>query len=166
VPNFEPWIPIVAPVATVFAAFLAAIPFYLQTNLKRKEEIRLTRAGQAEADVRLCTLFVQLMAKAHNRSEWTVADAAVQAAINSEGPLAPTSTEAFRDLIQAAVVYPAGLSEQLAAISAVAELGVRYDLLCAPGLVGLESVASWWPPPIPPVLTAAIETLKAKSRTA
>ena len=160
-PNLQPWIPIIAPVATVLTAALAAIPLYRQTTLKRQEEARLTRANRAEVDARLYGLFVQLMAKAHARGDSTIAEAAVQAAISSGGPLAPISPEAFRRLVQAAIVtYPVGASEQLAAIAAVAELGVRYDSLHAPALAGLDSVALWFPPPLPTVLTSAIERLK------
>lgn len=159
-PNLEPWIPIIAPVATVLTAAIAAIPLYRQTNLKRQEEVRLTRASRAEVDARLYGLFVQLMAKAHARGESTIAETAIQAAISSGGALAPTSIEAFSHLVQAAVVtYPVGLSEQLAAIAAVAQLGARYDSLHAPALAGLQSLASWFPPPLPPALTAAIERL-------
>ena len=101
------------------------------------------------------------MAKAHARGDSTIAEAAVQAAITSGGAIAPTSTEAFSRLVQDAVVtYPVGLSEQLAAIAAIAELGTRYNSLHTPALAGLESIASWFPPPVPAALAAAIERLR------
>jgi hypothetical protein len=56
-------LPVLVPLATVGAATIAAIPVYRQFKLRVAEENRLAVANRAELDVRLLTLFTELMGR-------------------------------------------------------------------------------------------------------
>jgi len=156
--DITPWVPVIAPLASVGAATIAAIPPYRQYRLKQEETLRLIQATRADVDVKLLNTFVTLMARAHARGDSVVVDAAVQAALAAGSQLAPTSLEGLKDLLDHAVVtYPVGFSEQEAAIAAVSELGTRYDILHAPALAGLQHLATWHRTSL--VLSAALERL-------
>lgn len=140
----DDWLPLIGPVATIIVAWVALQPAYLQFKSKLNEEQRLARSSRAEADIRLMTLFTQLMAKAHAREIPIVAVDLAAAVIASQSSLAPASLDELKCLLEACVVTPAaGAAEQEAAIAAVAELGCRYEVLRAPALAGLEQIEGW-----------------------
>jgi len=132
------------PIATVAAAAVAAIPVYRQYRFQVAESGRLAEATRAEVDVRLLTLFVSLMGKAHARGDSGVSESAVQAALAPGSPFAPATPDELTEIVEhARYTLPVGFDEQEAAIAAVAELGVRYDVLRTPALVGLRGLAKW-----------------------
>lgn len=138
------WIPVAAPVATVLAAAIALRPAYLQYKAKIREDVRLTEASRAEADIRLLELFTHLMAKAHARGNGIVVGEAVTAILADQSTLKPSSIADVEEVLQSCTVtLPVGAAEQEAAIAAIAELGCRYDVLYRPALAGLENIASW-----------------------
>lgn len=146
--DLEPWIPVIAPVATVLAAFIAAIPVFRQAQTRREEEARATLVSQAETEAQMLQTFVALMSKAHARGESVVAEAFLQSLVESGSDVAPTTLQDLRDILSAATVtYPVGAAEQEAAIAAIGELGSRYDFLRDPARAGLQNISSWNDPP-------------------
>jgi hypothetical protein len=134
-------IPVLVPLATVGAATIAAIPVYRQFKLRVSEENRLAVANRAELDVRLLTLFAELMGKAHARGPSMLSESTVTKIVEQQGSLAPTSLSELKDLLEACtVVYPVGAAEQDAAIAAIAELGCKYEVLRFPAERALEEV--------------------------
>jgi hypothetical protein len=139
-------LPVLVPLATVGAATIAAIPVYRQFKLKVAEENRLAVANRAELDVRLLTLFTELMGKAHARGLSILSESTVTKIIEQQGSLSPSSLSELVELLEACtVVYPVGTAEQDAAIAAIAELGGKYELLRFPAERALETIRNFKP---------------------
>ncbi len=161
------WIlPILPSVITVAgvgaAAFLSARSVSRQLELQRKQEERKAAESLAEMDARLLDLFVGLMGKAHGRAGSMLADSAVQAAIASNGPLAPKDQKEFKSLVQAGVAnQPVGRGEVEAAVAAIAELGCKHPVLRGPALAGLADLETWDEKERPKALPDALKRLRA-----
>ena len=139
-------LPVLVPLATVGAATIAAIPVYRQFKLRVAEENRLAVANRAELDVRLLTLFTELMGKAHARGPSILSESAVTKIMEQQGPLTPSSLSELKELLEACtVVYPVGSAEQDAAIAAIGELGWKYEVLRSPAERALETIKSYRP---------------------
>ena len=138
--------PVLVPLATVGAAAIAAIPVYRQFKLRVAEENRLAVANRAELDVRLLTLFTELMGKAHARESSMLSESTITKIVEQQGPLSPSSLSELKELLKACtVVYPVGSAEQDAAIAAIAELGFKYEVLRFPAERALEEIKSFKP---------------------
>lgn len=113
---------------------------------KVAEENRLAVANRAELDVRLLTLFTELMGKAHARGLSILSESTVSKIIEQQGSLSPSSLSELKELLEACtVVYPVGTAEQDATIAAIAELGGKYELLRFPAERALETIRNFKP---------------------
>ncbi|MEV8352394.1 hypothetical protein ACFVTT_04345 [Streptomyces niveus] len=132
----------------------AAIAASFQYASKVREEKRLARLAQIEADTRIADAFATLMGKAHGRGETHLSEAALP--ILFEGELldevrrslarivtgqADHASEARADrALDVATLRTVGVgkADTDAAIQLIAQLGLKHPLLTRPALVGLE----------------------------
>lgn len=114
-------------------------------RLKLRAETRQQRSAEIEAEIRLQTLFSELMKVANGRSGYQVSEKAVDFVLQrvkvAEGELdIEVLNQKLEDL--AILNLPVGSAAQDAAVAAIAMLATRYDVLREPGLRALESLCN------------------------
>jgi len=123
----------------VVAAFMTLREY----KLKLRAEVRLANAANIESDVKLLTLFTQLMEIAHARGpSMLVSDKLFEAMwphLQKAGVSDPRSA--------ALITTPVGAASQDAAIAAIAALGRKHKVLRPVALSALESLAGFKPQP-------------------
>ena len=111
-------------------------------RLKLQAERRQQRSAEVESEIRLQTLFSELMEIANGRNGYQVSEKAVEFLLqNFKGDLnLAVLNQAVKDL--AILTLPVGSAQQDAAIAAIAALTLRHSILEDPGLRALESLCS------------------------
>ncbi|MEV8224702.1 hypothetical protein AB0P41_01255 [Streptomyces sp. NPDC079167] len=132
----------------------AAIAASFQYASKAREEKRLARLAQIEADTRIADAFATLMGKAHGRGQTHLSEAALP--ILFEGELLDETRNALTRIVTGQSEHRAearadraldvatlrtvgvGKADMDAAIQVIAQLGLKHSLLTRPAWVGLE----------------------------
>ena len=133
------------PFASAFTLMSIAVGAWLsleQYSLKLKSE-------KIEADIKLMTLFTNIMRIAHARGGYTVSEKIIEKLFDdkilSEEEL-KDSHQLNQRLVDAAILTtPVGVAEQDAAIAAIAKLVARHEVLKEVALEGLRSIKSFKP---------------------
>ncbi len=129
--------------STAIAAWVGV----LQYRVKVEAEKRLQESNRAEVDVRLSKLFAELMWLAHARAGSHVSEKCIEELFEKE----MITKEDMGDLdslnkkIAATCILslPVGVASQNAAITSLAVLGHRYEILREPAKTGLNSLKSF-----------------------
>jgi hypothetical protein len=120
------WISTLTPIAallTVVFAFYRARKEFIE---KQKAERRVFKSAEIESNVKLMTLFPQIMDIAHSRVGNHVSEKAIEILLSRSGGTSHDVTE----LIASAVIQlPAGAAAQDAAICAIWKLGREHEVL-------------------------------------
>jgi hypothetical protein len=114
-------------------------------RLKLQSELRQQQSAEIEAEIRLQTLFSELMKTANGRSGYQVSEKAVEFLLqNIKTTTGETDIVALNRAIQdlAILRLPVGSASQDAAVAAIAALTLRYKALEEPGLRALESLCN------------------------
>ena len=123
-------------------------------RLKLRAEARLANSTQVELDIKLLTLFPQIMNTAHARGENIYSEKSVEllfqrvmASIDAEGGTADIEPKRIRDALSGAAILaaPVGAAAQDAAIAAIWALGKRHDLLRPVSQRALQSIMEFRP---------------------
>lgn len=132
----------------------AAIAASLQYASKVREEKRLARLAQIEADTRIAEAFASLMGKAHGRGDTHLSEAALP--ILFEGDLLDEVRRSLTRIVTGNSQHEAearadraldvatlrtvgvGVADMDAAIQVIAQLGLRHPLLTRAAWVGIE----------------------------
>jgi hypothetical protein len=141
------------PVSTFITLVSISVGVWLslkEYRLKLQTEARLSHSTQAETDIRLLTLFTQIMNIAHARSGTIASEKAIEKMFD-KGIL---TQDDFKDMnalhkkIQTVSVFSltVGLAAQVAAIAAIATLAKRHDVLREPAIAGLQSLSDQFNP--------------------
>lgn len=134
---------ILIPFASAFALISVAIGVWLslqQYSLKLKSE-------KVEADIKLMTLFTEIMSIAHARGGYTLSEKAIEK-IFDNNILSPQDLKNPYDLNKkladiAILTTPVGIAEQDAAIAAIAKLASRHPVLKDVALEGLNTIKTF-----------------------
>ncbi len=158
------WVVPLTQVVTLISLSFGIILSILQYRLKVKAEIRLKDASIAEVDTKLIKLFTEVMDIAHSRINHIVSDTIIeelfkknvfnQADFDNLNQLNKKIEEA------ATLPIPVGAAAQDAAIIAIGNLAVKYDILREPAIVGLETIKTFHPL----LTTETIEKIKAVNK--
>ena len=133
--------------AVVIIGTITASVALREYKLKAKAEIRQMQSAQAETDVRMTKLFVELMWLANGRAGGQTSETCIEKlferdVINKDDFEVPERLHE-KVLLYCGFGIPVGLGTQLAAIAAVATLAKRYTVLADPAKVGLKHLAGW-----------------------
>ena len=147
--NIKDW---VVPVSSCIALLTISLGAWLslrEYRLKLKSEARLSHSEQVEADIRLLTLFTEIMNIAHARGKSLVSEKTIEEMFDKN----ILKKDDYTDLVQlnkkiataSVLTLPVGVSAQEAAIAAIAMLAKRHDVLKEPAIAGLKSLSEWLP---------------------
>ena len=132
-------------VAAVWGGLLALRDY----KLKLQAEARLANAARVEADVKLLSLFIEVMNVAHARGQSLLVSEKL-----FEAMWPKLQAQGRTDVKDAAVItLPVGAASQDAAIAAIGELGKKHALLRPSALHALRSLATFKPAVANPVLS-------------
>ncbi len=111
-------------------------------RLKIRSETRQQKSAEIEAEIRLQTLFSEIMKTANGRSGYQLSEKAAEFFLQNiklEGEVdVDNLNRSLADL--AVLTLPVGSAAQDAAVAAISSLAIRYDVLRSPGLRALESL--------------------------
>lgn len=134
---------ILIPFASAFALITIAIGVWLplqQYSLKLKSQ-------KVETDIKLMTLFTQIMSIAHARSGYTVSEKIIEKLFDNkiltEDELKNSNILNKRLVDASTLTTPVGIAEQDAAIAAIAVLAKRHEVLKEVAIEGLISIKSF-----------------------
>ena len=106
-------------------------------RVKIEAETRLKESSEIESQIKLLNMFSKLMDVAHARSDYHFSETIASHIVNR--------SENKKDYSEAVVSFPVGLASQDAAISAIAQLAIKHDILKEPALQGLKTLKSFKP---------------------
>ncbi|UTH73495.1 hypothetical protein [Chromobacterium sp. IIBBL 290-4] len=115
-------------------------------RLKLRAEGRQQKSMEIEAEIRLQTLFVELLKIANGRSGYQLSEKTAEFILQNlkveEGT--PLTIQNLNRAVEDAAILslPVGSASQDAAMAAIAALSLKYIELEAPGIRALESLAS------------------------
>lgn len=134
---------ILIPYASAFALITIAIGIWLplqQYSLKLKSQ-------KVETDIKLMTLFTQIMSIAHARGGYTVSEKIIEKLFDNkiltEDELKNSDILNKRLGGASILTTPVGVAEQDAAIAAIAVLAKRHEVLKEVAIEGLISIKSF-----------------------
>ncbi len=145
VSQLKEWILTVSASISMLAVAVGVWMSLKEYRLKLQAEARERRSAEVEAEIRLQTLFSELMSRANGRSGYAVSENAAQFVLQNlhsdEGTLdLETLNQAVED--GAILTLPVGAAAQDAAVAAIAGLTIRHPELRDTGLRALESLDS------------------------
>lgn len=113
-------------------------------RLKLQAEARSERAAAVEADIRLLTLFSELMKTANGRSGYFLSEKTIEWFLNKTTPGEMDDLRKLRDRIEdiAVMTQPVGSAAQDSAIAAIAVLAERHEILRGVAAQALESLSA------------------------
>jgi hypothetical protein len=134
---------ILIPFASSFALITVAIGIWLplqQYSLKLKSQ-------KVETDIKLMTLFTQIMSIAHARGGYTISEKIIEKLFDNkiltENELKNSDILNKRLADASTLTTPVGVAEQDAAIAAIAVLVKRHEVLKEVAIEGLISIKSF-----------------------
>lgn len=115
-------------------------------RIKLQAEARLQRSGEIESEIRLQTLFVELLKIANGRSGYQVSEKTAEFVLQHVSDRVGKSSS-IADLHKAVedaaiITLPVGAASQDAAVAAIAALALRHHVLEKPALRALESLSA------------------------
>lgn len=142
---FKEWILTISASVSMLAVAVGIWMSLREYRIKLQAERRQQRSAGIEAEIRLQTLFSELMKIANGRSGYQVSEKAVDFLLqNVKATSGEINTahlnQALEDL--AILTLPVGSASQDAAVAAIAALTLRYEELEEPGLRALESLCN------------------------
>jgi hypothetical protein len=143
---FKEWIVAVSASVSMLSVAVGVWLSLAEYRMKLRDEHRQELSADVEREIRLQTLFTELMQIANGRSGHQVSEKAVEFVLANVGDLVTeggkidlsTLNSAVREL--AVVDLPVGSAAQDAAIAAIASLTERHPMLREAGLRALESL--------------------------
>jgi hypothetical protein len=132
-----------------------AFVFIREYRLKTRAEVRLKELAQVEMEVKLLTLFTELMSIAEQRKSYHVSEKAIEVLLERESssPTQELSQDRIQELLSAAlIVLPVGNAAQDAAIAAIGGLGERHAFLRGVAVRSLEAIMIFKPGSAKPLL--------------
>jgi len=145
------WILPITKILTLISIIVGICISINQYKLKVNSEIRLKESANAENDVKLLKLFTEIFDIAHGRKNHIISETIIKELFDkdifTEEEL--NNLEALNNKIENAANLPihVGLGAQDAAIVAIANLSIKYEILKAPGLAGLLVIKDFKPDP-------------------
>lgn len=134
---------ILVPFALAFALISSSAGIWLslqQYSLKLKSQ-------KVETDIKLMTLFTEIMSIAHARGGYTVSEKIIEKLFDekilTEEELKDSTILSKRLAGAATLTTPVGIAEQDAAIAAIAKLAQRHDVLKDVAIEGLSSIKNF-----------------------
>lgn len=156
VEDMQAWILVATGAISLISLTIGILLTLREYRLKVDAERRQKRSSEVESDVRLLTIFTELMSIANGRSGYIFSDKTAEfvmgqlddalVSVDSENAKLILNEEAlrkFHEVVQDVAVmrYPIGSGQQDAAVAAIASLCRRHPQLRAVGLQGLRSLA-------------------------
>jgi hypothetical protein len=144
--QIKDWILAISASLTLISVAVGVWLSLREYRLKLRAERRLEKSSEIEAEVRLLTLFTQLMDIANGRSGYQVSEKAVEwilthIKIDESKPLDVNAlSRAVQEL--AVLTLPVGSAAQDASVAAIASLTQRHEVLRSVGLQALESLVN------------------------
>jgi len=143
--DFKEWILTLSASISMISVAVGVWLSLREYRLKLQSERRQQRSAEIEAEIRLQTLFSELMKVANGRSGYQVSEKAVEFLLQNlktdeDDTNIATLNRAIENL--AILTLPVGSASQDAAVASIASLTVRYRELEEPGLRALESLCS------------------------
>ena len=122
------------PISTFITLITASIGGWLslrEFRLKVRAETRLAQSSELESDIKLITLFIEIMDIAHGRGGNQVSEKAIEAILSPEVIKGlGLSRENIREILENSVIrLPVGFAAQDAAICAIWALGHKHAIL-------------------------------------
>ncbi len=143
----------ISKIVALLAAAVAVFGALFQYGMKLREEARLRDLATLEMNVKVSTLFSELVSVANGYGGWSEPQADVIKDILAalplhikQGLLLQDPAAAGKLLASSRIPESVPLSQQLAAAESLANLAIRYEFLKEPALVGLDVVAGFLPP--------------------
>jgi len=150
--DVQEWVKTVGVLGVLVTAGVAIF----QYKVNSQAEERMREASQAEIDIRLSTAFTELMRVAIGRSTQQLSEKCVEKlfahGISQEDSQQlkdfvsknwGDDTNINRKLVSCVISFPVGEPSTSAAITSVAVLGNKYDILREPAREGLESLKKY-----------------------
>jgi hypothetical protein len=136
------------PISTIGALVTGSIGGWLalrEYRLKAGAEARLAKTAEVESDIKLLTLFTELMDIAHARAGNQVSEKAIERLLSPEliKELNISGGNLSGILQTAVITLPVGAAAQDAAIAAIWTLGRRHSMLAPIALRALESLSTF-----------------------
>jgi len=104
-------------------------------RIKIEAETRLKVTAEIESQIKLLELFARLMDVAHARSGYHFSEIIAKHLVDTGNS----------DYSSAIASFPVGIASQDAAISAIANLAIKHEILREPAIQGLESIKTFKP---------------------
>lgn len=143
--GLKEWILIVSASVSMIAVAIGIWMSLREYRIKLQAERRQQRSAEIEAEIRLQTLFSELMKIANGRSGYQVSERAVDFLLQhlkaDSGDINIANLN--RTIEELAILtLPVGSASQDAAVAAIAALTLRHEELEEPGLRALESLCN------------------------
>ncbi len=139
------WLVPASTCVTLLTASIAGWISLREYRLKVQAETRLAKSSELEADVKLLTLFTEIMNIAHARGPTQLSEALVEKLLSPEimKELGATPTN-LRPILDSAVIsHPVGLAAQDAAIAAIWALGNKHEILKPVAIQALSTLTGF-----------------------
>lgn len=143
--DFKDWL---VPVSTFVTLITASIGGWLslrEYRIKVRAETRLAHSAELEADIKLLTLFTEIMTIAHARGGTHVSEKAIEKILSPEliKELGLSGQNIKGVLENTVIQLPVGVAAQDAAICAIWALGRRHEVLKPVAIQALTSLAGF-----------------------
>lgn len=141
--GIKEWIIVLSASVTMLSVATGIWLSLREYRLKLQAEGRLERASEIEAEIRLHTLFTQLMRTANGRSGYQLSEKAIEfllAHFHSEGGKLDivAVNRALEDL--SIIRFPVGSAEQDSSVAAISSLTIRHPVLREAGMRALQAL--------------------------
>jgi hypothetical protein len=143
--NIKEWVLTLSASVSMLAVGVGIWMSLREYRLKLQAERRQQRSAEVESEIRLQTLFSELMEIANGRNGYQVSEKAVEFLLqNFKSPSGDLNLAMLNQAIEdlAILTLPVGSAQQDTAIAAIAALTLRHSILEDPGLRALESLCS------------------------
>jgi hypothetical protein len=143
--QLKEWILVISTSISMIAVAIGIWMSLREYRIKLQSELRQQRSAEIESEIRLHTLFTDLMKTANGRSGYQVSEKAVEYFLTHGKPSSrkinyKELNQAIEDI--AILTLPVGSASQDAAVAAIASLALKYKELEEPGLRALESLCN------------------------
>jgi hypothetical protein len=168
----DKWVIPITKVVTLISVIIGIFITYAQYRLKVQAEIRLKDSANAENDVKLLKLFTEIFDVAHGRKDQIISEILIEELFEKNVFSAADlgNLQELNKKIENVANLPikVGAGAQDAAITAIANLAIKYEILKEPALNGLRIIQTFKAEPTTDLITkinAANKSLKRNKTT-
>ena len=138
----QEWLLTITGSATLVTVAVSTWLSLREYRLKTKAEIRMRESSQAEADVRLVKVFLELMDIANGRSGYTSSEEAISWHLTRIQETNILNLHALNQELEdlSIITLPVGSASQDAAIAAIVTLAEKYEVLRVPAAEAIDSL--------------------------